>query len=360
MKNFKLMLLVLLVLVMMAMIVGCSGDSEIVPEESSSEPEETTETEETVDEEPEVEAIEITLGHQMTPESTEGRAYQYFADLVSERSGGSLEIILYPAEQLGDSKSQIESTLIGTQDIVATGASLFSRFDSIFSTLTIPFLFEDNSKFSELMQGEVGQKQAQSLKDNGLVLVNPARNMMRGPYRVLVSKEPIESVDDIEGLRFRTYENEIYMNAWKTLGANPIIIPWGETYMALMQDTVEAVVSPMSLLYSMKFTEEAKYVTAIYEYTSDCIWAMNQDKFNTLTEEQQEIIFQAAGEAGEYLTELDEASVQDNIKKMQDENGAVFTEIDTDPFREKLTDYYYELVEEGVLPEELVNDALGK
>lgn len=356
MKTLKMILLLLLALAMVVVAAGCSGDSQIVPQDTEKE----TEADETPAEEPAVEAVKITFGHQMTPESTEGQAYQYFADRVAELSEGSIEIVLYPSEQLGDSKSQIESTLIGTQDVVATGASLFARFDPVFSTLTVPFLFKDNSAFSDLMQGEIGQAQAQSLVDNGLVLVNPSRNMMRGPYRVLVSKEPIESVEDIEGLRFRTYENEVYMNAWKALGANPIIIPWGEAYMALMQDTVEAVVSPMSLLYSMKFTEEAKYVTAIYEYTSDAIWAMNKDKFDTLTEAQQQILFEAAAQAGDYLTQLDAENVLSDIEKMVEENGAVFSEIDTDPFREKLTDYYYQLEADGVLPAGLVDEALGK
>lgn len=358
MKNLKLILLMTLVLALLVISAGCSESSQIVAEDQVEDNAPVEAAAE--DEAPAVDAIEITFGHQMTPESTEGQAYQYFADLVAERTAGAVEIILYPAEQLGDSKSQIESTLIGTQDVVATGASLFSRFDPVFSTLTVPFLFEDNSAFSELMQGQVGQDQKQALHDNGLVLINPSRNMMRGPYRVLVTKKPIESVEDIEGLRFRTYENEVYMNAWKTLGANPIIIPWGEAYMALMQDTVEAVVSPMSLLYSMKFTEEAQYVTSINEYTSDCVWAMNQDKFDQLTAEQQEIIFQAAEEAGDYMAQLDEETVKANIAKMEEENGAIFSEIDTDPFREKLTDYYYQLEADGVLPEGLVKDALER
>lgn len=346
MKKFKLALSLILVFVMVFSIVGCStNEADPAAKEGAAEA---------------VEPVEIKFGHQMTPESTEGQAYQYFADLVAERTNGEVEIILYPAEQLGDSKSEIESTLIGTQDVVATGASLFSRFDPIFSALTVPFLFKDNSSFSELMQSEVGNMQKQALLDNGLVLINPSRNMMRGPFRVLVSTKPITSVEDVEGIRFRTYENEVYMNAWKTLGANPIIIPWGETYMALMQNTVEAAVSPMSQLYSMKFTEEAKYVAIINEYTSDCIWAMNKDKFDSLTAEQQEVIMVAAGEAGDYMAKLDEDTVEKNIQLMKDENGAEFFEIDTEPFREKLKDYYYKIEAEGKLPEGLVAKALGE
>ncbi len=304
--------------------------------------------------------VEIRFGHQMTPESTEGQAYQYFKEMVENKTAGSVIITLYPAEQLGDSKSQIESTLIGTQDVVATGASLFSRFDPIFSAFTVPFLFKDNAAFSEMMQGSIGKMQQDALLDAGLVLINPSRNMMRGPYRVMASKVPINSVDDIKGLRFRTYENKIYMGAWSELGANPIVIPWGEAYMALMQDTVQAVVSPMSSLYSMKFTEEAKYVTAINEYTSDCIWAMNKAKWDTLTAEQQAIITECAGLAGEKMSELDAASVDASIKKMEEENGAVFSTVDTAPFRAKLMGFYRDLEASGKLPEGFIASALGE
>jgi tripartite ATP-independent transporter DctP family solute receptor len=353
----KFMALVLVAMLAVSMLTGCGGDNAA---SGSTTTEANASTEVSEGSEKAVEPVEIKFGHQMTPESTEGQAYEYFKEQVEEKSGGSLIITLYPSEQLGDSKSQIESTLIGTQDVVATGASLFARFDPIFSAFTVPFLFKDNEAFSEMMQGEIGQMQADTLEANGLVLINPARNTMRGPYRVLVSKKPIESVDDIQGLRFRTYENEIYMNAWSTLGANPIIIPWGETYMALMQDTVEAVVSPMSQLYSMKFTEEAKYVTAINEYTSDCIWAMNKAKYDSLTSEQQAILKECSELAGDYLSKLDDETIDASIKKMEEENGAVFSDIDTTPFREKLMSYYEDLEASGKLPQGFVAEAIGE
>lgn len=304
------------------------------------------------------EPVKIKLGHQMTPESPEGKAYQHFADLVKEKSKGEIEIVVYPTEQLGDSKAQIESTMLGTQDIVATGASLFSRFDSIFNISTIPFLFKDNSYFSQMMQGDIGKQQQEILKKNGLVLLNEARNMMRGPYRVLVSKKPVRSPEDVKGLRFRTYENKIYMTTWETLGANPIVIPWGEAYMALMQNTVDAVTGPMVQLYDMKFTEVAPYVTIINEYTSDVVWAINKKKFDSLSSDQQKLLIECANEAGTYLSEIEKPSIKENTEKMIKEHGAEFIEIDTTPFREALTDFYKQLEADGKIPKGILEKAL--
>ncbi|OHD76190.1 MAG: hypothetical protein A3J97_06880 [Spirochaetes bacterium RIFOXYC1_FULL_54_7] len=302
--------------------------------------------------------IEIKLGHMMTPASPEGKAYQYFADQVQEKSAGRIVVKVYPAEQLGDSKTEIDSTVLGSQDIVTTGASLFARFDNIFNVATVPFLFKDNSYFSTMMQGEIGQMQKDALEKNGLVLLNDARNMMRGPYRVLVSNKPIRSMADVQGLRFRTYENEIYMRTWQTLGANPVVIPWGETYMALMQKTVNAAVSPMVQLYDMKFTEVAPYVTIINEYTSDVIWAINKQKFESLSPEYRRILREGANAAGDYLASIEKESIDVNIQKMKTEHKAEFIEIDTEPFRAVLKDFYYKLEADGKIVKGIVDAAL--
>jgi len=307
---------------------------------------------------PVAQKIEIKLGHMMMPESPEGKAYQYFADQVKEKSKGQIEVIVYPAEQLGDSKTEIESALLGSQDIVTTGASLFARFDNIFNVATVPFLFKDNSYFSTMMQGEIGKQQMAALEKSGLVLLNNARNMMRGPYRVLVSTKPVRSLADVKGMRFRTYENEIYMKTWETLGANPIVIPWGETYMALMQKTVTAAVCPMGQLYDMKFTEVAPYVTVINEYTSDVVWAINKKKWDSLTPDQQKILRDSANAAGPYLAEIEKSVIETNIEKMKKENKAEFITIDTEPFRASLKDFYYKMEADGKIVKGIVDTAL--
>lgn len=303
------------------------------------------------------EPVTLKLGHQMNTTVPEGVVLQWFADEVNARSGGTITVDVYPNEELGDANTMIDMTKLGTCDLTITSVANFATYNSYFNVGTVPFLYKDNSIAAELNAGEIGQAEMDSLRENGLQLVNTGRNFYRGPYRVLVSKKPIESVDDIQGLRFRAYENKVYMGAWEALGANPIIIAWGETYSALQQGTVDAATSTIGQLYGVKFTEVAPYVTRINEYSAEAILVCNSKKWDGMSAEQQTILTEVANEMGDRMEQLSQEAVQADIDKMTAE-GATFSDIDTDAFREKLTDFYYGLEKDGTLPAGLVDKAL--
>ena len=355
----------MLAAVMALSLAACGGSK---PAETTAAPAATTAAAETKAAEttgaaaetaaPAADAITLKLGHQMTETVPEGEVLQWFADEVQARTNGAVVVDVYPNEQLGDAVTMIDMTKLGTCDFTITSVANFATYNSYFNVGTVPFLYKDNSIAAELNQGEIGQQEAASLRENGLQLVNTARNFYRGPYRVLVSKKPIESVDDIQGLRFRAYENAVYMKSWETLGANPIIIAWGETYSALQQGTVDAATSTIGQLKGVKFTEVAPYVIRINEYSAEAIMVANAKMWDGLSEEQQKIITDVANEMGDRMDKLSLEAVQADIDEMA-AAGAVFTDIDTDAFREKLTDFYYSLEEDGTLPEGLVDKALG-
>lgn len=302
--------------------------------------------------------ITLKLGHQMNTTVPEGVALQWFADEVNARSGGTITVEVYPNEELGDANTMIDMTKLGTCDLTITSVANFATYNSYFNCGTVPFLYKDNAIAAELNAGDIGQAEMASLRENDLQLVNTARNFYRGPYRVLVSKEPIESVEDIQGLRFRAYENKVYMGAWEALGANPIIIAWGETYSALQQGTVDAATSTIGQLNGVKFTEVAPYVTRINEYSAEAILVCNAKKWDKMSAEQQAIMNDVANEMGDMMDKLSNEAVQADIDAMA-ANGAVFSDIDTSAFREKLTDFYYGLEKDGTLPAGLVDKALN-
>lgn len=302
--------------------------------------------------------ITLKLGHQSATTVPEGEAMQWFADEVNTRTNGAVTIDIYPNEELGDAVTMVDMTKLGTCDLVLAAVGNVATYDSYFNIGAVPFLFKDNSIAAELNAGEIGQHEEASLQQNGLHIVNTARNFYRGPYRVLVSKKPVNSLDDIQGLRFRAYESQVYMNAWTALGANPIVIAWSETYSALQQGTVDAATSTIGQLNSVKFTEVAPYVTRINEYASEAVLIANSKKWDSLSDEQQQIITEVANEAGDKMSELLDTSVQKDIDEMA-AGGAVFSEIDTTPFREKLIDFYHSLEDDGTLPKGLVDQALN-
>ncbi len=302
--------------------------------------------------------IQLKMGTKMSEESLEGQGHRHFAELVAERSKGSIEIVIYPSEQLGDAATEVNNVLNGAQDIYAEGLAFYSSYVPAVKIENLPYLFTSEEQFKTIMSGSFGKMVENQLEENGFKLLNNERSFARGPYRVLCSTRPVKSLDDLQGLRLRLSGNAMSMNAYAALGANPIQIAWTETYLALKQGTVEAVTSPISLVYSMKFTEVAPYVAVVNEFPQYIAYVMNADRFNSLSAEQQKILVDCANEAGVYATKLTKESIDGQIELMKSEHGAVFNDVDTAPFKARLMDHYLKLDAEGTYGEGVLKSIL--
>ncbi len=298
--------------------------------------------------------------HGDPPNSPDGKADQMLADRIKERSKGKIEISIYPSEQLGSIPAMLEAVQIGTIDITKAPGNTFTSYSPIFGIEAIPYLFQGNDVFSKIiLETGLAAKQKDILEKRGMMVLNQARNYFKGPYRVIYSKKPIKTVNDFVGLRFRSFGNKQYAKAYEMLGANPIVIPWGETYMALKQGIVEAGAGNMSQIKSMGFTEVAPYVIKTNEYYSNIIFVMNIKRFNSLTPEYQKIILESCDESFNDLERLQKDSLDNEIQWMKQNHKAEFSEIDTNPIRDKLKDFYYGLEKEGILPQGMVDSAFS-
>jgi len=294
----------------------------------------------------------IKIGTKMPENSPEGEAFNYFADLVEEKSDGDIEVKVYPDEQLGGGTAQIDNLNTGSQDIYAESSAFFDDCDDRFEIASAPFLFEDYEQFREYMLGEVGQEMATNMEDNcGLKIINDERNFQRGPYRVMMSKDPVKSLDDMKGLKLRLAESKLQTSLYEYLGATPTEVDFSETYLSINQGVVEAVNSPVSQVSSMKFAEVAPNMTITNEYPQEIVFVMNKDKFDRLTEEEQKIIVEASNETGEKGTELAEEAADEDIDKMKEENDLKIHEINTEKWTEELIPFYEKFEEDGNLPE---------
>ncbi|WP_085990938.1 TRAP transporter substrate-binding protein [Oceanobacillus senegalensis] len=295
--------------------------------------------------------IELKLGTKMPNESSEGEAFNRFAEIVEEKSGGELIVNVFPAEQLGKGTTQIDNMLLGTQDMYAESITYFSDYDPRAEIGTVPFLFRDFEHFQKFNTGEMGQEIYDTLVSEGIRILNTERNFRRGPYRVLVSNTPVKTVEDLEGLKIRSFESEFYSGAYESVGANPTVIAWTETYLGINQNLVNAATSPISLVWPMKFTEVAPHVTLIDEYPQEVVIAMNEEKFSSLSEEHQQILMDAANQAGEEATKKLDEEVEEHLQLMKDEHEIKIHEIDKEVWIEAFSDYHYQLEEEGRIPE---------
>ncbi|WP_342539037.1 TRAP transporter substrate-binding protein [Sporosarcina sp. FSL K6-1540] len=299
--------------------------------------------------------IELKLGTKMPQDTAEGKGFDIFADLVKEKSGGKLIVKVYPAEQLGKGTTQVDNMLLGTQDMYAEGATYFSDFDPRIEVSSVPFLFRDFDHYQKFNTGEIGQEINEKLISEGVRILNTDRNFIRGPYRVLLTKEPVKTVEDLKGLKLRSFESAFYSAAYSSVGAKPVVVAWTETYLGLKQNLVDGVTSPISLVWPMKFTEVAQNMTVIDEYPQDVVITMNEDRFSKLSEQNQKILIEAANEAGEEATKITLSEVEKHLELMKEEHDIEVFEINRADWTEAFSDYHYQLEEEGKIPEGFVD-----
>lgn len=307
-----------------------------------------------------VEAVTLKFAVEMADETPEAIASYEFAEKVEEQTGGAVKIEVYTNGQLGEPATVIESAQMGNVDLLSLPASDFKSFDNIFGVEAIPYLYANNEAVIKVLKETgIADTQKQILADNGLTLLNEGRDYFRGPYRVLVSKKPVRSIEDLKGLRFRTFENKNYMTAYEILGANPIVIAWSETYMALQNGVAEAATSAIGSLKNQKLTEVAPYVTNVNEYVSSVLILASGSKYDSISEENKAILKKCADELGERAQELVNEGLEKDIEEMK-AAGAEFIDIDTKPAREALKDFYYTLEEDGTLPKGTVDVVLAQ
>jgi TRAP-type C4-dicarboxylate transport system substrate-binding protein len=224
--------------------------------------------------------------------------------------------------------------------------------------LSLPFLLQDHDHMRRYLESDAFQSAKDKLLERGIRFLSTEFNGDRGPYRVFLSSSPVRSLDDLQGMKMRMFPNEIAIQAWETLGAVPVQIPWPETYLAIRQGTVSAVTAPLSAIRSMKFTEVAPFVLRTNEWPQTWPITISERIWQDLPAEQQQILVDAANAATAYYAELTSARAADDIAAMQQENGAEFIAIDLAPFQERMRPLHKQLVDDGVISQEVYDAVL--
>lgn len=348
MNSFKRLMALSLILAAMAVFASCGNSTRPSGSDASApDPNASSET------------YTLKFSHEMAEGTPEAAAAEKFAANVNEKTNGAVTIKVYPHNLLGDPATAIESAALGNIDIVCCASGNFSRFNSIFNIDTIPYLYKDGDAFIKILNesGALDQ-QKQILLDNGFIMLNEARNCFRGPYRVLCSTKPIQSIEDLKGLRLRAFENTNYMTAYELLGANPIVLPWADVFTSLQQGVIEAAACAIGSLKSEGFTQVASYVANVNEYQSSILIVGTNNTFSKLPEEYISVIKECADQFGKDVSAATDADLDTQIAEME-AGGAVFVDIDTAPAREILKDFYYSLEKNGTIPEGTVDIALA-
>ena len=154
------------------------------------------------------------------------------------------------------------------------------------------------------------------------------------------------------------FQARVPVLSWQTLGANTVIIPWGEVYTALATGTVEAVTARVEAHYQMKQTEVAKFMTVTKEYFQVYIPVMSKKAVDRLTPQQMTVVRDAAREAGEYYAKLSREATRDFQAKVRTEHGVTILEPPLGPWQQAMQPAYKTFEEEGIIPKGMIKQII--
>jgi tripartite ATP-independent transporter DctP family solute receptor len=166
----------------------------------------------------------------------------------------------------------------------------------------LPFLIRDFEHADRVFMGPIGQELCDKVSSSAGV---KCLGLWENGFRSLVnSKRPVNSVEDIKGLKIRTMENSAHQALWKALGADPVPMAWGDAYTAVQQGAIDGLENAITLLYSLKTAEITKYLAVTEHLYSPAIVLLQQEIWEKMTPEDQKAFTDTFAEVSLYEREV--------------------------------------------------------
>ncbi len=245
------------------------------------------------------------------PTAVPTKALIMFADNVNKAAGGKLDIQVFHSGQLGNDREAIESTRIGTIDIMFAGTGGYSSFYNKTKIFDLPFLFTNAKEAYEVVNGPVGEELFSGLKNFNLVYLATGDNGMR---HISTAKTPINSVEDVKGLKIRVPEIDTYVAIWKSWGAIVTPMPITELYMALQTGVVDAQDNAPYHTVASKVYEVQNYYSMINYMWMGLTMVANDKAWAKLSPELQKLVKEEAKKMAKWT--FDEIE-KDNVTALE-------------------------------------------
>ena len=249
---------------------------------------------------------------------------------LAEKTGGAVEVQLYPSGQLGGDADLINSIALdsGTVDIIITDASNFATYDAKMGISALPFQFETFDDAWAFMDSDIEAAAEEGLLSQNMRVLAHYCNGFRC---VTNSKGPINSPADMNGLLIRTPENPVIMATMTALGANPQPLSFSELYQALQQKTYDAQENPIPVIYNNNLFEVQEYLSITNHIYSGMCFTIAESSWNKLSADQQQIVSDAAKASADYDRELNEQQTNDLVSALE-EKGMKINSPELAPF----------------------------
>ncbi len=281
--------------------------------------------------------VSLRLAHVVNEQDGFHIAAVKFQELVSERTDGKVTIEIFPNASLGDERTLLEGMQIGTVDMGVITNGPVANFVEEMAVFELPFLFSSPQQAYDVLDGPIGQDLLDKLSEVNLKGLAYAE---RGFRNLTNSVRPVQSPDDIEGLRIRVMENPVYTDTFRELGANAVPMAWTEALTAMQQGTIDGQENPVNVIHSFKLNETQSHMTLSRHTYAPAIFVMGMGSWNRLPEEAQTVLVQAAREAAAHERQVNADMEAKQLEDLRAAGVAIVEEPDIAAFQQAIVPVY--------------------
>ena len=279
----------------------------------------------------------------------------YFASEVEKRTGGRIKIRVYTSGQLGREADVITQMRYGGVDFARVSLSQLAEIAPNLNVLQMPYLYNDSEHMWSVLDGKIGDTFLASVKDVELYGLSWYDAGARNFYN---SVKPINSLEDLAGMKIRVQQSDLMMDMVTCLGATPVPMSYEEVYSALELGSINGAENNWP---SYEDTGHYKFAPYFCEDEHTRVPEMQLcsiHTWNLLSDEDKEIIQQCASESAEYERQQWNERVEKS-RATALENGVKVTHIssaETERFREKVQPIYEKYCSEYM---DVINEILS-
>lgn len=278
----------------------------------------------------------IKLAHGLDETHPVHKAMVFMGEELEKKSDGTLKVHVYPNQQLGSERQCLELLQIGSLDMAKVSAAVMENFSPNMKVFGLPYLFKNREQTFRVLDGPIGKE----LLDGGeKYWLKGLGYYDAGSRSFYTSKAPVDSPDDLKGLKIRVMESVTAMNMIKSMGGAPTPISSGELYTALQQGVVDGAENNPPTFYLTRDYEVCKYFSLDEHTTIPDVLIMSTHLWNSLNEEQQGWLQEAADASVVYQRKLWAAAEEEALAAVQ-KAGVTVSRPDKAPFMEKVTSVY--------------------
>ncbi|TYL88287.1 TRAP transporter substrate-binding protein [Bradyrhizobium rifense] len=265
------------------------------------------------------------------------QALRYMGALIAERTGGRHEIKVFHSRQLGEEKETIEQTRAGAIDLNRTNVAPIGNFVPAMNVLAMPFLFRSIEHMQKVLDGPIGNEILGSFEPYGFVGLAFYDSGARSIYNAV---RPVKSIADLKGLRIRVQQSELMSEMIRSLGAEPVELPYGQVLTGLATRLIDGAENNWPSFVTTDHYKHAGYYSLTEHTMSPEVLVISLKAWKSLSADDQQIFREAALRSSQFMREKWRDLEEQSQRKAEAAGITVIKDIDRKPFEDAMAPIY--------------------